>query len=121
MKVLRLLVTGGRDYSDVKTVDRVLRSYLARVDGVKTKLLVIHGGAPGLDTLAGDWCNKNAVPCVSMNAPWTGLGRAAGPVRNAWMLKYNKPKHCHVFPGGAGTASMKRLAKDAGLRVKETK
>lgn len=114
---MRLLVTGGRDFDDYDMVSRVLARYVKHV-GLPTNLLVIHGNARGLDALAEAWCADHGVPCVGMPAPWPALKRAAGGVRNSWMLKWLEPTHCHVFPGGTGTADMKKKAVAAKLVVR---
>lgn len=112
---LRLLVTGGRDYADAKYVSKVLHKYLQKA-GVGN-LCVINGGAPGLDTLATDWCNNNGVPCIVMPAAWEYYKKSAGAIRNSWMLKWCAPTHCRSFPGGRGTADMRAKALKATPRL----
>ena len=119
--MIRLLVTGGRDYSDALKVDLILGKYLKLAGPAVTDLLVIHGGARGLDTLAAEWCDRKGVPCIAMKAPWTAYNKAAGPIRNSWMIKYTNPTHCHVFPGGSGTEGTHKKAVEAGLVVRVTK
>lgn len=48
-------------------------------------------------------------------ADWKSHGRAAGPIRNEPMAEY--ADGVALFPGGRGTASMKREAAKRGLRV----
>ncbi len=118
-KPIRLLVTGGRDYSDARYVSKVLHKYLQKA-GVG-KLCVINGGASGLDTLATDWCKANGVPCIVMPAAWEYYKKSAGPIRNSWMLTWCLPTHCRVFPGGSGTADMRKQALKANLIVRPKK
>ena len=50
-------------------------------------------------------------------ADWDKHGRAAGPIRNAQMARYADA--VALFPGGRGTASMRRVAEKAGITVYE--
>lgn len=111
---MRLLVCGGRKYKNANWVDRVLNRALHKYGD---SLVLIHGGAPGADTLAGEWADRSSVPCVVVPAPWKGMGKKAGPVRNAWMLKLTAPDLIVAFPGGDGTANMIEQATGAGVNI----
>lgn len=52
----RILVTGGRKYSNREFVYRILNNFLA-----KQPFILIHGDADGLDTLAKEWAIENNV------------------------------------------------------------
>lgn len=114
MSGIKLLVCGGRDYSDHETV-------FSKLDAIHTKrniTLLIEGGASGADTLCRMWARNRGVICATVNAVWDKRGRGAGPQRNAAMLSLN-PDGVLAFPGGRGTANMVQQAKDAGVRVVE--
>jgi len=81
--------------------------------------VVIHGAAPGADTLAGRWAELRRVPVEAFPADWEKHGRAAGPIRNAPMLAEGKPDLVVAFPGGRGTANMCKQARAAGVKVVE--
>ena len=106
-----VLVCGGRGYRDYRRVCEVL-------DGMKIDCLV-HGGATGADLLAGEWAVGNGKPFIVVPANWEYYGKRAGPVRNAWMLRYIKVTRVVAFPGGRGTANMVKLAREAGIPVTE--
>src|SRR5690348_7393039 len=108
---MKLLVCGGRTYFDAKTLWRVLDDLHAR-HGVTA---VIHGGAKGADTLAGEWAASHGVDVTVYYANWTAHGAAAGPRRSARMLADGKPDLVVAFPGGAGTRDMVAKAKAAGV------
>lgn len=112
---MRVLVCGGRDYDDAVTVDRVLD----RVHSRRPITCVIHGGARGADSLAGAWAKRRGVRVEEYPADWKRYGRAAGMIRNAEMLRAGRPDRVVAFPGGRGTAGMKRLARTAGVPVEE--
>jgi hypothetical protein len=63
--------------------------------------------------------NERGVTVEQFPAEWGRLGRAAGPIRNAVMLRDGKPELVIAFKGGAGTADMKARARKAGIEVRE--
>ena len=109
----RLLVCGGRDYTDRAHVFATLD----RVHAKKPVALVIHGAARGADTLAGEWAEDRGIEVWRFVASWQKHGNAAGPIRNQAMLATAKPEGVVAFPGGSGTADMVRRAEAAGVTV----
>lgn len=109
---MRVLVTGGRDFSDRELLFEAL-------DGLHSKhgfTVLIHGDANGADRLSGEWATSRGITVEAHPADWKKHGRAAGPIRNQKMLE-EKPELVVAFPGGKGTADMVRKAKQAGLEV----
>jgi hypothetical protein len=113
MIMLRLLVCGGRDYTDRTRVFKALDTVNAR-RGIS---LLIHGGAPGADSLAGEWAKLRKVEVKVYPADWDTHGKAAGPLRNQQMIDDGKPDAVVSLPGGVGTADMTQRAEAAGLKV----
>lgn len=112
---MRVLVCGGRGYADRATLFHTL-DRLHREMGFT---VVIHGAAPGADSLADAWARKNKIPREPYPAEWDTHGHSAGPIRNTQMLVNGMPERVVAFPGGAGTADMVSKAKAAGLWVWE--
>ena len=113
---MRVLVTGGRDYSDAGLVNAALDKFQQDF-GVT---VLIHGAATGADTLAANWAAANAIPQLPFKVTrddWNRLGRRAGPLRNQEMLLKGRPNVVLAFPGGRGTSNMVSLAKAAGVPV----
>lgn len=81
--------------------------------------LVIHGAAPGADSLAKEWADLRGIAENGYPADWTRFGRKAGPIRNQRMLDQGKPDIVIAFPGGRGTADMVRRARTAGIPALE--
>lgn len=106
---MRIIVTGGRDYSDQKKVDEVLDLLMPD--------LVIQGGASGADSLAYNWCMRNKVEGKTYQADWNAHGKAAGPIRNRQMIEENPEAIVVAFPGGKGTSSCIEIAKQFGRLV----
>lgn len=129
---MKVLVCGGRSYSDRKRVFEVL-DYLH--DNRAKITLLIHGAATGADSLGKEWARDRGVEDDAFPALWSDLtakgavikhrrdgssyNANAGPTRNAKMLAVGKPDCVVAFPGGDGTANMIQQARNAGVRVFE--
>lgn len=113
---MRVLVCGGRDYSDWGRVQVVLNKlHEANIIDV-----VIEGGARGADRMAREWARLVAGADVeTYEAEWVHFGKMAGGIRNQRMLDEGKPDVVIAFPGGRGTANMVRQARKAGVEVIE--
>lgn len=110
---MRLLVCGGRRYSDR---DHVFSS-LDRAHAKRPVTLLIHGAGTGADALADQWARSRGVPVKAFPADWDRYGRGAGPIRNRAMLYDGQPEGVVAFPGGAGTGNMVALARERCLPV----
>lgn len=112
---MRVLVCGGRDYSDREKVIKELTLLRAS----RHQLIIIEGGARGADALAAEFAKNYWIPHVQYKADWEKHGKAAGPIRNKQMIEEGKPDLVLAFPGGRGTANMIAQAKAAGIPVRE--
>lgn len=113
---MKILVCGGRDYSDQRRLFRELDNLhkIERIDQV------FEGGANGADAMARTWALTNDIPVQTYFADWRTYGRGAGPIRNRQMLDENPDIGLVVaFPGGRGTADMVALARRRGIEVRE--
>ena len=108
---MRLLITGGRDYSDFQA----LCTTLDQIHKETPVTLLIHGGARGADSLAGAWAALRQTAVRVFPADWTLHGKAAGPLRNQQMLTEGHPDAYLAFPGGWGTADMASRCTRAGV------
>lgn len=106
----KVLVCGGRDYQNRDILFRILDASHAGqpID------FIIHGAARGADTLAQEWADDRGVACLQFPADWKKDGKAAGPIRNRRML-LEEPDLLIAFPGGRGTADMKKQARKANV------
>ena len=107
---MRVLFCGGRTYDDADSIVKVV----ALLD--RSRVTVLHGGASGLDTLVDVNARMLGYDVEVFPAEWSKHGRAAGPIRNQYMLDSNVDI-VFAFPGGAGTADMVGRAVDAGVMV----
>lgn len=116
----RIIVTGGRDFTDAACVDRVLDT----LHQEQPITVLATGAARGADRLAEEWAERKMprVHLRSYPADWGKHGRAAGPVRNGRMLDEERAfmggvRIVVAFPGGRGTEDCIRQAKARGLVV----
>jgi hypothetical protein len=107
---MRILVCGGRSYSNKEYLYKIL-------DSLVRPSVVIHGNAAGADSLADAWAIDRGITAIRCPAKWSQFGRVAGPLRNQFMLDFHKPDVVVAFPGGAGTAHMVSIAKQADVLV----
>lgn len=112
---MKILVCGGRDYTNCDRVWATLDSWRAS----NGELTIIEGGATGADRLAQNWALDRKQKVLTFHADWKSLGRSAGPIRNRRMLNEGKPDLVLAFPGGRGTRGMVEMARAAGVDVVE--
>lgn len=122
-KTVRIIVAGGRDFSDYRLVADTLDSLLPKL---KTEdITIISGGCRGADALGERYASEHQIPVRRFPADWNAYGRAAGPIRNRQMADYSalaKGILLAFWDGKSrGTASMISLAERAGLDVVVTK
>lgn len=108
-----VLITGGRDYKDTRTIFAVLD----RIHSERHFSFLVHGDAPGADQIAHRWAKKTGVQPVAMDALWDVEGDAAGTKRNKRMWNLFHPTLVIAFPGGTGTANMMKIAYDGGAEL----
>lgn len=116
---MRLLVCGGRNFTDVARLWRHLDKLDAEcrieevIDGASDDVTGPHQGA---DYWAHQWALARDRGTIRQHADWKQYGRAAGPRRNSAMLNH-KPDRVVATSGGPGTEDMIRKALSAGLKV----
>lgn len=113
------LVCGGRNW-------RYREMTFRKLDALHRKYkfgLLIHGDAPGADTMAGQWGRQRGIPVRAYPANWRPKelkGRVdykAGHKRNQQMLDEARPDLVIAFPGGPGTNDMIKRSRLAGVPV----
>lgn len=109
----RVLITGSRHYSNEEVIRRELAAFPAGT-------VVIHGAAPGADSIADRIAKALGFKVIAEPADWKTHGKAAGPIRNQKMLDEYCPTVVLAFPlkDSRGTWDMVRRAEAAGVRVR---
>lgn len=111
---MKLLVCGDRNWTNGAAIMRELKRMKPQ--------LVIHGGARGADTLAGEAAKSLGIKVKVFPAQWDKFQRAAGPIRNQQMLDEGKPNKVLAFHAdivsSKGTKDMLKRADRAGIPTK---
>lgn len=102
----RLLVCGGRDFSNSALVYRVLEE----LHSAHRFTLVIHGGERGVDSLTDAWAMNKRLPIEAYRPDWPLHGKLADAKRQVEMLRSGRPTMLVAFPGGKGTKNLVQLA-----------
>jgi hypothetical protein len=109
--LIKLCVTGGRDFNDNEFVIKVL-SKIKRND-----IILAHGNATGVDALCAEYARQRGWKVLPYPANWKLYKNAAGGIRNSYMLQDFKPDYLIVFPGGKGTRDCLNKAINLNIKV----
>lgn len=140
--MIKVLVCGGRDYGnyshDLEPEEfkqqklkeyKHIQEYLNRfaIDNseyytpddnwLPSDILIISGGAKGVDRAAVDWAVVHWCQFKEFYPDWKTYGKAAGHIRNKQMLDEGQPDLVIAFPGGRGTENMVQQATEKGVKV----
>lgn len=108
---MKAIIAGGREFVPTDATWRFLDEAHARL-GISE---VVSGGARGADAAGERWAEMRSIQVRRFPADWDRHGKAAGPLRNQQMADYADA--LIAFPGGHGTADMRRRAEKKGLRI----
>lgn len=114
MRGTKILVCGGRDFSDLAKVFETLDLIHSR----RNIAVIIEGGANGADAIARLWGESRGIHVCTVRALWERYGKAAGPKRNEAMMALG-PTGVVAFAGGRGPADMVKQARAARVPIKE--
>lgn len=118
---MRVIVTGSRRWA----AKNLVYDALNRVFDESGPFAVVHGAcSTGADLAAHEWstlaggllgCTEHRFP-----AAWAERGKAAGPERNRQMIEAGADLVlAFPLPEGSGTQHTMRLAREAGIEVRE--
>lgn len=87
---MRILVTGSRKWVDQAIAWSAIEEAIPGELGPDERIVIVHGGAQGADSMAGAWVehvNEPAIAIVECHpANWKDLGKRAGIIRNEHMV-----------------------------------
>jgi hypothetical protein len=115
--MFKVIVAGGRDFSDYKLLFSTLDHLLSR----KTDVEIVSGVARGADSLAIRYAGEKRILVKRFPADWDRDGNSAGYKRNVVMAEYADACVCFWDGKSKGTADMIRVANDYGLKVRVIK
>ena len=117
-----IIVCGSRDWTDQGSIIAALRTFPCHT-------VVIHGDCRGADRMAASVATSIGFDnVIAMPAQWDENGKAAGPIRNAAMLRvllalrecgYWVEALAFALPSARGTRDMIRQAEHAGVKVQQ--
>ena len=87
MKEYRIIIAGGRDFSDYDKlkghVDKCINEALTEHRG--SEIIIVSGKAKGADSLGERYAKEKGYKIAEYPADWKKNGRAAGLIRNKQM------------------------------------
>lgn len=111
-----VLISGKRNFNNYEQFCRILDESLK---DISDDIEIVQGGAKGTDALAKHYADTHGIKCREFPALWNINGRAAGPMRNAKMVKFVRGKDSKAifFWDGKskGTGDCLKKAMKAGI------
>jgi hypothetical protein len=104
--MFKVIVAGGRDFSDYALLCSTLDHLLSR----KTDVEIVSGVARGTDSLAIRYAGEKLIPVRRFPADWDRDGNTGGYKRNVRMAGYADACVCFWDAKSRGTADMIRVA-----------
>jgi len=77
-----VVMTGSREWELADPVKEAVSS-------LNKEVIVLHGGARGLDTLAHNFCLELGLKVIPIFADWYKYGKTAGVIRNTTLIEFN--------------------------------
>ena len=112
-----ILICGSRVYTNRLRVQLEIEKERA-----KHPIRIVSGGARGADTFAEETADQLHLPKVIYHAEWAKYGKAAGHIRNAFMLEREPVDEVWAFTenleNSRGTKNMVKLAKKKKIPVR---
>ena len=103
-------VTGGKEVADHNAV----WSTLDRTHAKHGDMVLLHGGGPGIETVAAKWAEARGVHQLIVRPDWKAHGKAAPFRRNDELLNL-LPKGVIAFPGSGITGNLVDKARQLGI------
>ena len=117
---MRLLIFGGRDFQPEQKHRELVEYLMADFLDYPKDITVVTGCAKGADSWGEEWGRNMGTKIDRFPADWEKHGKSAGMIRNQEMLD-SGIDYAIMFPGGRGTADMRRRLDKAGVTVWEVK
>ena len=107
---MKIIIAGSREIFDYE----LLKKFMKKICDQYEITQVISGNAKGMDKCGEYWAVEHGIPIVDMPADWDKHGKAAGPIRNAEMLKISDLILVIKKTESRGSSHMASIAKASG-------
>ena len=105
-QTMNVAIVGGRDFYDYE-------QFKSCVDGEKIQFKsIVSGGARGVDSLAERYAKEIGVPLTIYLPDWTKHGKAAGPIRNRYIIENSDCVIAFWDEKSPGTRSSLKIAEE---------
>jgi len=113
--MFRVIIAGGRDFSDYALLKATMDKLLANITD---EITVVCGQAMGADTLGEQYAKENGYAVAYYPADWKQYGKRAGYLRNEQMAQNADALAAFWNGESRGTKHMIELASKYGLKVR---
>ena len=117
IKFMKIIIAGGRDFTDYELMKSKCNHYLQNIDSPE----IVSGMAKGADTLAIWYAKEFKLPLHGFPANWNLLGKKAGVIRNKEMLDFADLVICFWDGRSRSTKNMIEITKEAGKKIRIVK
>lgn len=84
--IKRVVIGGCRDYNNYN-IFKIHVDHLLQNIRNKFNIVIVSGGATGVDAMAERYAKENSFPFELFSADWNRYGKSAGPKRNEQMVQ----------------------------------
>ena len=118
----RIIVCGGRHYSNYDYLEMIVDATLEKYDLNMDEVEFVSGHCAGADILGELYAKKHNIRCTMFPAEWEKYGRPAGPIRNSQMIEYASEADipiviAFVSPRTKGTIDTVQKARRKGFGI----
>lgn len=108
---LKVSISGSRHYNDYNYFKSIMDYYKPYISHINV------GDAKGIDSLTVKYCQNNNIPYNIFVANWDMYGKAAGPNRNADIIKNTELLIAFPLQDSKGTKDTMNKANNMGIPV----
>ena len=114
---MRIIVCGGRNFTDYKLLKRKLDKLTSKLD--KSKLVILSGHAKGADTLGEQWCFERKVTYEIYRPDYSQWGKKLAPIKRSEEMVKNANTLIAFWDGfSLGTRHIVEYAKKQGMKYR---
>ncbi len=108
--MFKIAIVGSRDFEPLKLVSFFLDEFASFAK--MRECLIISGGARGVDAAAVQFAQRHGIHCAVINALWGTNGKAAGIIRNEYIVELADVVVAFWDGKSPGTRNTIRLAEE---------